>query len=150
MTEIKDIIVKEDNLVRAEGKQPDFKPINIILFPSGSFSEAVYDYLYEHWGDCHDMDGEVAQWMNHSDSSWFDVLKDERGDYYYVAGDKSGIVYYGKVDAIRIIYDDYEVWFNEDDIRYYIDFLDKGGEYEKDEWTLEDALIEAEKRMEQE
>lgn len=39
---------------------------------------------------------------------------------------------------------------SEDDIRYYIDFLDKGEEYEKDEWTLEEALIEAEKRMEQE
>lgn len=44
---------------------------------------------------------------------------------------------------MRIIYDDYDVRFCEDESYFYIDFLDGGGEYSKEEYTLAEAIADA-------
>ena len=149
---VKDIIVGVNGgLCYVEGEQPQFSPIDEDLFAQGVFSDVVYDYFNTNWGIDYEEDDSVAEWMrDNSEILWFDIRKDDNGDYYYVVGDNSGIVYYEQVDCIVAIYDDYEVRFNEDSEYYYVQFLDKSGEYYKENWTLEEAILDMEKRLESE
>ncbi len=129
---------------------PTFESIGTVSFPEESLTQVVRDYLDDNWGNGYDTEDTVASWLNdESKNHWFDIKKDVNGDYFYVAGDQSGIVYFEQVDRIKVIFDDYEVWFNEDSDYYYITFLDKDGEYDKKDWTLEDAILDMERFLEE-
>lgn len=81
------------------------------------------------------------EWLDQMTS--FDTLKDERGDYFCFAANDRGVAYYEQIDKLRIIYNDYDVRFCEDESYFYIDFLDGGGEYSKEEYTLAEAIAAA-------
>ena len=101
-------------------------------------------------GDGYDMEDTVARWINDEDKEhWYDIKKTEDGDYYYLAGDQTGIVYCEQVEAIKVIFEDYELRFNEDSEYYYIQLLDKDGEYNKEDWTLENAILDMKRVLEE-
>lgn len=129
---------------------PAFEDIDIDLFPEGFFSQVAFDYLDNNWGNGHDMEDTVARWINDEDREhWYDIKKTEDGDYYYLAGDQTGIVYYGQIETIKVIFEDYELRFNEDSEYYYIQLLDKDGEYSKEDWTLENAILDMKRVLEE-
>ena len=70
-------------------------------------------------------------------------------DYYYLAGDQNGIVYCEQVETIKVIFEDYELRFNEDSEYYYIQLQDKDGEYRKEDWTLENAILDMKRVLEE-
>ena len=128
---------------------PTFESLGTVSFPKESLEQVVRDYLDDNWGNGYDTENTVAFWLNDENKNhWFDIKKDDNGDYYYIAGDQTGIVYFEQIAKIKVIYDDYEVWFNEDSDFYYIMFLDKDGEYNKRDWTLENAIQDMERVLE--
>lgn len=129
---------------------PNFEDINTDLFPKGFFSQVAFDYLDDNWGNGYDMEDTVANWINDEDKEhWYDIKKTEDGDYYYVAGDQTGVVYYGQIDTIKVVFEDYDLRFNEDDDYYYIQFQDKDGEYSKADYTLESAILDMKRILEE-
>lgn len=146
-----DIIIENDGgLENAIDGVPSFEDINTDLFPKGFFSEVVRNYLDDNWGNGYDMEDTVAKWLNDEDKEhWFDIKKVENGDYYYVAGDQTGVVYFEQIYAIKLIYNDYEVRINEDSDYYYISFQDQAEQYDKNDWTLENAILDMEKVLEE-
>lgn len=147
-----DIVIENDGgLENAIDGVPTFEDIDTGLFPKGFFSEVVRNYLDDNWGNGYDMEDTVAKWLNDEDKEhWFDIKKVENGDYYYVAGDQTGVVYFEQIYAIKLIYDDYEVRINEDSDYYYISFQDQAEQYDKKDWTLENAILDMEKVLEEE
>lgn len=145
-----DIIIGNSGLLNAVDGVHVFEDIDTDLFPEGFFSQVVSDYLDDHWGNGYDMEDTVARWINDEDMEhWYDIKKVENGDYYYLAGDQTGIVYYEQVGTIKVIFEDYELRFNEDGEYYYIQLLDKGGEYSKEDWTLENAILDMKRVLEE-
>lgn len=146
-----DIIIGNDGgLNNAIDGVPSFGDINTDLFPKGFFSEVVRNYLDDNWGNGYDMEDTVARWLNDEDKEhWFDIKKVENGDYYYVAGDQTGVVYFEQIYAIKLIYNDYEVRINEDSDYYYISFQDQAEQYDKNDWTLENAILDMERVLEE-
>ena len=145
-----DIIIGNSGLLNAVDGVPVFEDIDTDLFPEGFFSQVVSDYLDDHWGNGYDMEDTVARWINDEDKEhWCDIKKAENGDYYYLAGDQTGIVYYEQVETIKVIFEDYELRFNEDSEYYYIQLLDKGGDYSKEDWTLENAILDMKRVLEE-
>lgn len=129
---------------------PNFEEIGIDLFSEGFFSQVVFDYLDDNWGNGYDMEDTVARWINDEDKEhWYDIKKTENGDYYYVAGDDNGVVYYESVEAIKVIFEGYELRFNEDSDYYYVQLQDKEGEYSKEDWTLENAILDMKRILEE-
>lgn len=140
---IKDFEIGNGGFGCAVDGVPTLESLDTVLFSEESLTQVVRDYLDDNWGNGYDTEDTVARWLNdESKNHWFDIKKDADGDYYYVAGDQSGIVYYEQVYKIRVIFDDYAVWFNEDSDYYYITFLTKDGEYDKKDWTLETAILD--------
>lgn len=146
-----DIIIENGGgLVYAEDWTLTFEDIDMELFPQGFFSQVAFDYLDDNWGNGYDMEDTVARWINDEDiEHWYDIKKTENGDYYYVAGDQTGVVYYEQVDTIKVLFEDYELRFNEDGDYYYIQLQDKEGEYSKKNWTLEDAILDMKRILEE-
>ena len=145
-----DIIIGNSGLLNAVDGLPVFEDIDTDLFPEGFFSQVVSDYLDDVWGNGYDMEDSVARWINDEDKEhWYDIKKAENGDYYYLAGDQTGIVYYEQVETIKVIFEDYELRFNEDGEYYYIQLLDKGGDYSKEDWTLENAILDMKRVLEE-
>lgn len=129
---------------------PNFEEIDTDLFSEGFFSQVVFDYLDDNWGNGYDMEDTVARWINDEDKEhWYDIKKTENGDYYYVAGDDNGVVYYESVEAIKVIFEGYELRFNEDSDYYYVQLQDKEGEYSKEDWTLENAILDMKRILEE-
>lgn len=127
-----------------------FEEIDTDLFSEGFFSQVVFDYLDDNWGNGYDMEDTVARWINDEDKEhWYDIKKTENGDYYYVAGDDNGVVYYESVEAIKVIFEGYELRFNEDSDYYYVQLQDKEGEYSKEDWTLENAILDMKRILEE-
>ena len=92
----------------------------------------------------------MAGWINAEDNEhWYDIKKTEDGDYYYIAVDQTGIVYCEQVETIKVIFEGYELRFNEDSAYYYIQLQDKDGEYRKEDWTLEDAILDMKRVLEE-
>lgn len=145
-----DIIIENGGgLGSAVDGVPTFEDVNSDLFPEGFFSQVVFDYLDDNWGNGYDKEDTVARWINDEDKEhWYDIKKIENGDYYYVAGDQTGVVYFEKIDVIKVIFEDYELRFNEDSEYYYIELLNKGGDYKKEDWTLEDAILDMKRLLE--
>lgn len=109
-----DIIIGNSGLLNVVDGVPVFEDIDTDLFPKGFFSQVAFDYLDDVWGNGYDMEGTVARWINDEDKEhWYDIKKVENGDYYYLAGDQTGIVYYEQVETIKVIFEDYELRFNE-------------------------------------
>lgn len=106
------------------------------MFDKGALAEIAFEFFDDNY--C----GE--KWLESMTS--FDILKDDHGDYYCVAANNCGVVYYEQIDAIRVIYHDYEVRFCEDESYYHVNFLDGGGEYSKEEYTLWEAIADAEEK----
>lgn len=145
-----DIIIGNSGLLNAVDGVPVFEDIDTDLFPEGFFSQVVSDYLDYVWGNGYDMEDSVARWINDEDKEhWYDIKKAENGDYYYLACDQTGIVYYEQVETIKVIFEDYELRLNEDGEYYYIQLLDKGGEYSKEDWTLENAILDMKRVLEE-
>ena len=96
------------------------------------------------------MEDTVARWINDEDKEhWYDIKKTENGDYYYVAGDQTGVVYYEPIGAIKVIFEDYELRFNEDSDYYYVQLQATEGEYRKEDWTLENAILDMKRILEE-
>ena len=145
-----DIIIGDSGLLSVADSVPAFEDIDTGLFPEGFFSQVVSDYLDDHWGNGYDMEDTVARWINDEDMEhWYDIKKTEDGDYYYIAGDQTGIIYYEQVGTIKVIFEDYELRFNEDSEYYYIQLLDEDGEYSKEDWTLENAILDMKRVLEE-
>lgn len=144
-----DIIIGNSGLCSAVDGVPTFEDINTDLFPQDFFSQVAFDYLDDNWGNGYDMEGTVARWINDEDKEhWCDIKKTENGDYYYVAGDQTGVVYYEQIEVIKVIFEDCDLRFNEDSDYYYITLLDKEGEYSKADWTLETAILDMKRTLE--
>lgn len=144
------IIGNEGGLGSAVDWVPTFEDINSDLFPEGFFSQVAFDYLDDNWGNGYDMEDTVARWINDKDKNhWYDIKKTEDGDYYCVGGDQTGVVYYEQIETIKVIFEDYELRFNEDSEYYYIELLNKGGDYKKEDWTLEDAILDMKRILEE-
>ena len=142
--------VSGGGLANAVDGVPAFEDIDIDLFPEGFFSQVAFDYLDNNWGNGYDMEDIVARWINDEDREhWYDIKKTEDGDYYYLAGDQTGVVYYGQIETIKVIFEDYELRFNEDSEYYYIQLQDKDGEYSKEDWTLENAILDMKRVLEE-
>ena len=108
------------------------------LFPEGFFSEAVWAYLFYKAESDKELNKEITSWLNKNKKShWFNIEKDEYGCYYFLAGDWTGLKYLGEIDGISILVNGEEVQIKEDYYSYYID----AQQYNKDEWTLKDAII---------
>ena len=145
-----DIIIGNSGLLSVVDGVPVFEDIDTDLFPEGFFSQVVSDYLDDVLGNGYDMEDSVARWINDEDKEhWYDIKKAEIGDCYYLAGDQTGIVYYEQVETIKVIFEDYELRFNEDGEYYYIQLLDKDGEYSKEDWTLENAILDMKRVLEE-
>ena len=69
--------------------------------------------------------------------------------YYAILILKYFIVYYEQIETIKVIFEDYELRFNEDSEYYYIQLHDKDGEYSKEDWTLEDAILDMKRVIEE-
>ena len=141
-------IVGDGVLCCAADGVPSLENLDTISFSKESLTQVIGDYIYN---DCcsradSDTENTVNFWLyDGSKKHWFDIKKDANGDYYFIAGDQSGIVYFGKIDRVKVIFHDYEVWFNEDEDYYYIIFQGKSDEYSKKDWTLEDAIFDMER-----
>lgn len=110
----------------------------------------AFDYLDDNWGNGYDMEDTVARWINDEDKEhWYDIKKAEDGDYYFVAGGQTGVVYFGKIETVKVIFEDYELRFNEDSDYYYVQFLATEGEYRKEDWTLENAILDMKRILEE-
>lgn len=146
-----DIIIAIDGgLGSAVDGVPTFEDIDTDLFSEGFFSQVAFDYLDDNWGNGYDMEDTVARWINDEDKEhWYDIKKTEDGDYFYVAGDQTGVVYYENIGAIKVIFEDYELIFNEDSDYYYVQLQDKEGEYSKKEWTLGNAILDMKRILEE-
>lgn len=145
-----DIIIGSEGLCNAVDGVPTFEDINTNLFPKGFFSQVAFDYLDDNWGNGYDMEDTVARWINDEDKEhWYDIKKTENGDYYYVAGDQTGVVYYEQIGSIKVVFEDYDLRFNEDNDYYYIQFQDKDGEYSKENYTLESAILDMKRILEE-
>lgn len=146
-----DIIIANDGgLGSAVDGAPTFEDIDTDLFPEGFFSQVAFDYLDDNWGNGYDMEDTVARWINDEDKEhWYDIKKTENGDYYYVAGDQTGVVYYEPIGAIKVIFEDYELRFNEDSDYYYVQLQATEGEYRKEDWTLENAILDMKRILEE-
>lgn len=137
-------------MLNVTDSMPAFEDIDTDLFSEGFFSQVVFDYLDDVWGNGYDMEDTVARWINDEDKEhWYDIKKMENGDYYYIAGDQTGIIYYEQVEIIKVIFEDYELRFNEDSEYYYIQLQDKDGAYSKEDWTLENAIINMKRVLEE-
>lgn len=145
-----DIIIGDSGLLNVVDGVPVFEDIDTDLFPKGFFSQVVSDYLDDVWGNGYDMEDTVARWINDEDKEhWYDIKKVENGDYYYLAGDQTGIVYYEQVETIKVIFEDYELRFNEDGEYYYIQLQDKDRAYNKEGWTFENAILNLKQVLEE-
>lgn len=147
---IRDIEIENEGLGCAVDGVPPLEDFDTVSFTEESLTQVIGEYFDDNWGNGYDTEDAVARWLNDdSKKHWFDIAKVRNGDYYYLVGDQSGIVYYEKIYRIKVIFDDYVVWFNEDEDYYYINFDVKDGEYDKKEWTLEDAIYDMERVLEQ-
>lgn len=146
-----DIIIANDGgLGYAVDGVPTFEDINTDLFPQGFFSSVAFDYLDDNWGNGYDMEDTVARWINDEDKEhWYDIKKTEDGYYFVVAGDQIGVVYFENIEAIEVIFEDYELRFNEDSDYYYVQLQTQDGEYSKKEWTLENAILDIKRILEE-
>lgn len=154
LNKVKDFYIGDSGLATASTNQT-FLQIDEGLFNPGSFSQIVKKYFVENWVEGYDEDDAVVRWSNeNTETAWYDIRKDAKGNYYYVVGDHTGIVYFESVDSILIIYDGCEVRFSEDKDSYYIQIL--GGRLCEDEYlktenfSLEDAIKSEIKRYEKE
>ena len=146
---LRDIVGDGSSSCAADGV-PSLENLDTVSFSEERLAEVVGDYLYYVCDDGGDTEGALASWVSDkSRKHWFGIKKDADSDYYFVAGDQSGIVYFGKIDRIKVIFDEYEVWFNEDEDYYYINFQNELGEYSKKDWTLEDAILDMERVLEE-
>lgn len=146
-----DIIIANDSgLGSAVDVVPTFEDIDTDLFPEGFFSQVAFDYLDDNWGNGYDMEDTVARWINDEDiEHWYDIKKSEDGDYYVVAGDRTGVVYFENIESVKVIFEDYELRFSEDSDYYYIQLLATEGEYRKEDWTLENAILDMKRILEE-
>lgn len=145
------IIANDGGLGSAMDGVPTFDDVNSDLFPEGFFSQVAFDYLDDNWGNGYDTEDTVARWINDEDKNhWYNIKKTENGDYYCVAGDQTGVVYFEKIEAVKVIFEDYRLRFNEDSDYYYVQFQDKEGEYSKEDWILENAILDMKHRYSKE
>ena len=144
------IIANDCGLCSAVDGVPIFEDIDTDLFPQGFFYQVAFDYLDDNWGNGYDMEDTVARWINDEDiEHWYDIKKAEDGDYYVVAGDRTGVVYFEHIEAVKVIFEDYELRFNEDSEYYYVQLQNKEGEYSKEDWTLENAILDMKRILEE-
>ena len=129
---------------------PSLENLNTVSFTEESLTQVIGGYFDDNWGNGYDTEDAVARWLNDkSKKHWFGIKKYANGDYYYVVGDQTGIVYYEQIYRIKVDFNDYEVLFNEDDDYYYINFIGTRGEYDKKDWTLEGAILDMERVLEE-
>ena len=110
------------------------------LFPEGFFSEAVRTHFFYKTESDTELNEEITSWLNKNKKRyWFNIKKDIYGSYYFLAGDGTGLKYLGEIDGISILANGEEVQIKEDYYSYYIN----AQQYNKDEWTLKNAIIDA-------
>lgn len=123
---------------------PEFYDIDKELFPNGFFNDSVGDYLYNkfYWngsGKSIAYDNIMNLWI-HKISG--DIKKDDLGNYYIVAGDETGIVYFEKIAGIKVTINGHPTKIQEQANYYLIEILDekKDNVYDGYKMTLKEAI----------
>lgn len=127
---------------------PTFYDINKELFHNSFFSDCVCEYLYHKFCQncldksiaCYDA---MVTWLHEPhDTRLFDIKKDVLGNYYIVAGDESGIVYFERIEAINVNINGHPTKIREQADFYLIEILDekKDNVYDGYHITLKEAI----------
>lgn len=117
---------------------PELFDIDNELFSEGFFSQAVRTHLFYDTECDKELDEEITKWLdNNKKRHWFNIKKNKHGSYFCLGGDRTGLKYFDVVYGISILVNGKEVKFTEDYYSYYIN----AQQYNKDEWTLKDAII---------
>lgn len=127
---------------------PKFHDIDKELFPNGFFSDSVGGYLYNkfYWngsGKSIAIDNVMSLWIHAIHLEEFhDIKKDDLGNYYIVAGDETGIVYFEKIAGIKVTINGHPTKIQEQANYYLIEILDekKDKVYDGYKMTLKEAI----------
>lgn len=127
---------------------PKFHDIDKELFPNGFFSDSIGDYLYHkfYWngsGKSIAIDNAMSLWLHAIHLEEFrDIKKDDLGNYYIVAGDETGIVYFEKIAGIKVTINGHPTKIQEQANFYLIEILDekKDKVYDGYKMTLKEAI----------
>ena len=127
---------------------PEFYDIDKELFPNGFFSDSVGGYLYHkfYWngsGKSIAIDNAMSIWIHAIHLEEFrDIKKDVLGNYYIVAGDETGIVYFEKIAGIKVTINGHPIKIQEQANYYLIEILDekKDKVYDGYKMTLKEAI----------
>ena len=127
---------------------PEFYDIDKELFPNGFFSDSVADYLYHkfYWngqGKSIAYDNIMNLWIHKIGvEKFYDIKKDVLGNYYIVAGDETGIVYFEKISGIKVNINGHPTKIQEQANFYLIEILDekKDNVYDGYKMTLKEAI----------
>lgn len=127
---------------------PEFYDIDKELFPNGFFSDSIGDYLYHkfYWngqGKSIAYDNIMNLWIHKIGvEKFYDIKKDDLGNYYIVAGDETGIVYFEKIAGIKVTINGHPTKIQEQANYYLIEILDekKDNVYDGYKMTLKEAI----------
>lgn len=127
---------------------PKFHDIDKELFPNGFFSDSVGGYLYNkfYWngqGKSIAYDNIMNLWIHKiSVEKFYNIKKDVLGNYYIVAGDETGIVYFEKIAGIKVNINGHPTKIQEQANFYLIEILDekKDNVYDGYKMTLKEAI----------
>lgn len=127
---------------------PKFHNIDKELFSNGFFNDSVCDYLYHkfYWngqGKSIAYDNIMNLWIHKiSVEKFYNIKKDVLGNYYIVAGDETGIVYFEKITGIKVNINGHPTKIQEQANFYLIEILDekKDNVYDGHKMTLKEAI----------
>lgn len=127
---------------------PEFYDIDKELFPNGFFNDSVGDYLYHkfYWngqGKSIAYDNIMNLWIHKIGvEKFYNIKKDVLGNYYIVAGDETGIVYFEKIAGIKVNINGHPTKIQEQANFYLIEILDekKDKVYDDYKMTLKEAI----------
>lgn len=147
-----DFIIKDENSIGQVSKYfdvvPTFNDIDKELFHNGFFSDCVGEYLYHKFYQngldesfaCYDV---MVTWLHEPHNTQvFDINKDILSNYYIVAGDETGIVYFERIEAIKVNINGHPIKIQEQANFYLIEILDekKDNVYDGYKMTLKEAI----------
>ena len=127
---------------------PEFYDIDKELFHNGFFNDSVGDYLYHkfYWngqGKSIAYDNIMNLWIHKIGvEKFYNIKKDVLGNYYIVAGDETGIVYFEKIAGIKVNINGHPTKIQEQANFYLIEILDekKDKVYDGYKMTLKEAI----------
>lgn len=85
----------------------------------------------------------MVTWLHgHNNTQVFDIKKDILSNYYIVAGDETGIVYFERIEAIKVNINGHPIKIQEQADFYLIEILDEKKDHVYDGYyiTLKEAI----------